>query len=403
MKDDWLHKIHERMADYETDEPANLWAAIENAHSRRLTKSGYIYLWIKRGVAVAAMLAVAICLFVFLIKSPGDMSEMTVTPTISEAEPTLPKNVDVLLADLSMPSEVVIYDKDAKYERGSTNVSASGHVECEDTTVAGSVDVAASSGREDAMTSRQKSIAIPTGQSTVHQRLASPSHNKFAFSVYGSGGTGNVQSRRSADMAHVSGIGPEYSSWEDNPMLGILTFNKGKVVSTDIRHRLPIRVGITLSYNINRRFGLESGICYTNLTSDIREGSDSHYMAGEQVLHYIGIPLNLKYHILSWQRLDLYASAGALVEKCVSAKLDSDIILDSQRKSSVTQSISERPVQWSANVSVGLQYRIAGPLNIFVEPGVSYYFDDASTLRTIYKDKPLNFNFNMGVRFDLNR
>lgn len=403
MKDDWLHKIHERMADYETDEPANLWAAIENAHSRRLTKSGYIYLWIKRGVAVAAMLAVAVCLFVFLVKRPGDMSEMTVSPIISKAEPSLPKNADELFADLSMPSEVVIPDKDTNNERDNLNASAAEHVEFEDTAVAGCVNIAASSGREDALTPRLKTIAIPTGQSTGHQRVASPSHNKFAFSVYGSGGTGNMQSRRSADIAQVSGVGPEYSSWEDNPMLGILTFNKGKVVSTDIRHRLPIRVGITLSYNINPRFGLESGICYANLTSDLREGSDSHYMTGEQVLHYIGIPLNLKYRILSWQRLELYASAGTLVEKCVSAKLDSDIILDSQRKSSVTQSISERPVQWSANVSVGLQYRIAGPLNIFVEPGASYYFNDGSTLQTIYKEKPLNFNFNMGVRFDLNR
>ena len=29
MNEDWLHKIHDRMSDYETDAPDRLWEAIE--------------------------------------------------------------------------------------------------------------------------------------------------------------------------------------------------------------------------------------------------------------------------------------------------------------------------------------------------------------------------------------
>ena len=31
MSDEWLNKIHDRMSDYEVDEPDELWASIEAA------------------------------------------------------------------------------------------------------------------------------------------------------------------------------------------------------------------------------------------------------------------------------------------------------------------------------------------------------------------------------------
>ena len=42
-------------------------------------------------------------------------------------------------------------------------------------------------------------------------------------------------------------------------------------------------------------------------------------------------------------------------------------------------------------------------VGVYVEPGVSYYFDDRSTLSTIYKEKPLNFNLNLGVRYTIGK
>lgn len=32
MSEDWLQKVHDRMSDYETDEPADLWIAIDNKY-----------------------------------------------------------------------------------------------------------------------------------------------------------------------------------------------------------------------------------------------------------------------------------------------------------------------------------------------------------------------------------
>ena len=40
---------------------------------------------------------------------------------------------------------------------------------------------------------------------------------------------------------------------------------------------------------------------------------------------------------------------------------------------------------------------------IYAEPGVAYYFDNESSLPTIYQEKPFNFNLNMGLRFNLGK
>ena len=138
---------------------------------------------------------------------------------------------------------------------------------------------------------------------------------------------------------------------------------------------------------------------YTNLTSDIREGSASHYFTGEQTLHYIGIPLNLKFTLFSWKGFDLYASTGCLGEKCVSGNVKKKYVLENQVKRTENESVVVDPLQWSVNLSAGVQYNFISLMGIYVEPGLSYYFNDGSPVKTIYKDKPLNFNLNLGLRF----
>jgi len=162
-------------------------------------------------------------------------------------------------------------------------------------------------------------------------------------------------------------------------MLGILLFNQGKAVNSDIKHRLPVRAGISVVYSLNDRLGVESGLSYTNLTSDIKEGSGNHYYSAVQRLHYIGLPLNVKYRIWSWKFLDFYASGGGLVEKCVAATLDCDYFIDNHKNGGNDESISDRPWQFSVNASAGVQCNIVKSVGIYVEPGISYYLDDGST------------------------
>lgn len=420
MNEEWLHKVHDRMADYETDEPEDLWTAIEERQKElsgtgRKARRPVMLMWAKRGIAAAVMLAAVVSVVIY---SPEETGEMRSTPPLSaltKTQTVISREEKRLLAENTVPASVAGNGKEGSIMRTETSIDVMENrlPSNEETGPNGDEDMHDKSGT---VSSQEETIRIlPDNPATKNIRsdrgrmttgnghTASPHSRKsgsgnLSVAVFTSGGTGAMLNRHSAAGMPVSSIGPEHTYWKDAPLLGILLFNQGEQIETDIKHRLPVRAGISFTYRLNDRLGIESGISYTNLTSDIREGSEDHYLTARQRLHYIGIPLNMKYRILSWKRLSLYASAGVLAEKCVSANLDREVVLDRQTTGSETEKLHEKPMQWSANASLGLQCDIIEPVGLFVEPGISYSFKDGTTLQTIYKDKPLNMNLNLGIR-----
>lgn len=421
MNEDWLHKVHDRMTDYEIDEPENLWDAIE---SKRTETSSTprpmkrpVMLWVKRSIAAAAMIAVAISVGVYLINVKQDVSETQLLTKVTDNSAVSldnhPQNTKAHNVPSKLPSKALIAQNRLAVPNSDILPSIpSAPTEIQEVTVDNGHDDNAdnqpavedkavkpdgsSEGGEHVKKEIYPSVADNNYIASIRPKASTS--NNVSVSIYSSGGTGSALNYNSKGDSFV-GVGPDDSDWEDNPLLGILVFNQGKDIETDIKHRLPIRAGISFTYNFNERFGIETGLSYTNLISDVKEGSESHYYTGEQKLHYIGIPLNLKYRVLSWKRFDLYASAGMLAEKCVSAKLDKEFILGHQKKGSESTNLSEKPMQWSANASLGVQCNLVNSMSIFVEPGISYYFNDGTNIQTIYKEKPLNFNLNLGIRF----
>lgn len=409
------------MTDYEIDEPENLWDAIE---SKRTETSSTprpmkrpVMLWVKRSIAAAAMIAVVISVGVYLINVKQDISETPLLTKVTDNSAVSldnhPQNIMGHNVPSKLPSKALIAQNRLAEPNSDILPSVpSATTEVQEVTVDNGPDDNAdnqpavedkavkpdgtSEGGEHIKKEIYPSVADNNYIASIRPKASTS--NNVSVSIYSSGGTGSALNYNSKGDSFV-GVGPDDSDWEDNPLLGILVFNQGKDIETDIRHRLPIRAGISFTYNFNERFGIETGLSYTNLISDVREGSESHYYTGEQKLHYIGIPLNLKYRVFSWKRFDLYASAGALAEKCVSAKLDKEFILDHQKKGSESTNLSEKPMQWSANASLGVQCNLVNSMSIFVEPGISYYFNDGTNIQTIYKEKPLNFNLNLGIRF----
>ena len=76
MNEDWLQKVHDRMTDYEIDEPGNLWDAIESqradASSASRPMKRPVMRWVKRSIAAAAMIAGVISVGVYLINLKQD-------------------------------------------------------------------------------------------------------------------------------------------------------------------------------------------------------------------------------------------------------------------------------------------------------------------------------------------
>lgn len=418
MKEDWLDKIHDRMADYEIDEPDGLWARIEAKSSPPAARRGKperVVLWRwRRWISAAAALVAVMSACLYLVY-PHDNGEprSSLIPDMSVP--------DGQMAQLTTPSVNVPSAGDVmKGGAPGRQLTVGTIVENNSPRVAETLIVReedrAHSHSSDSAVSDRDSLITPLVKKPEYRGNDAGSRNiasvytprntsgRMSFSVKLSSGTAdNISGGYSAGNPLVSSIGSDNSGWEDNPVLGILLFNRGKDIKTSVKHRLPVRVGLSVAYDFNNRMGIESGLCYTRLTSDVREGSESHYFTGEQKLHYIGIPVNFKYRVFSLHRLDFYASAGVLGEKCISAEVDKKYVIDNQDKGSETERLNDRPFQFSVNASVGLQFNIVNNVGLFVEPGVSYYFDDRSSIRHIYRDRPLNFNLNTGLRFTLGK
>lgn len=202
---------------------------------------------------------------------------------------------------------------------------------------------------------------------------------------------------------YVEAVGPDDVIWADNPQLGIGIFNQGKSVKTEYKHRLPVRVGINVAYRLTDRLSVESGVSYTRLSSDMKDGTKDNYSSSSQKLDYIGVPLNVKYRAFGYRRLSVYASAGLLTEKCVSGKTTHEYVISGEKKKHEAEDVAAKPWQLSVNAALGAQFDVLRNVGVYVEPGVSYYFDDRSPLSTIYKEKPLNFNLNLGVRYTIGK
>mgnify|MGYP002534901500 CR=1 FL=1 len=425
MNEDWLNKVRDRMTDYETDEPENLWASIESKTCTQVpasTGAKRRMLLLKarlRPIAAAAMLVMAVAAGIYMLMSTPGLTDTPVSLAVSDDMVTEPQEtVSPLMADARMtvtsePYAGNIRRTERSKDAAHKEIPADDTENVPDEPSRAEPETEPETGTDASLRTVPETTeesAAAGGRTDVHRRSdfthdiaplrhSSAREHRISVSVFSSGGTGSMQNSNRKSPAFVNSTGPDNSNWADSPKLGILVFNQGKDVSTDIRHRLPIRAGVSFAYGLTDRLGLESGLTYTGLTSDIREGSESHYCTGVQKLHYIGVPLNVKYRLISWRMLDLYGSAGALAEKCVSARVDTDYILDGRKTASDTESLSEHPLQWSVNASLGVQCRLISALSLYVEPGVSYYFDDGSSLNIIYKDKPVNFNLNLGLRF----
>lgn len=185
------------------------------------------------------------------------------------------------------------------------------------------------------------------------------------------------------------------------PHEGIMSANKQSTVHTEAKHRQPVTMGVSIEYNLDEKWSLTSGLTYTILSSQLRSGSDSHYYTSEQTLHNIGIPLSIHYNLWKVRNVSIYVSGGGMVEKNVSGRLSTDYVVNDNLESTEKDNISIDRLQWSLNTSIGVEYNLFPKIGLYAEPGVIYYFKNGSEVETIYKEKPVNVNLRVGLRFSL--
>ena len=427
MKRNWKEDIHDRLGNFETDAPDGLWEAIhqrmaqtERAQAEKRQTPFVLQPALRRtACAAAACFALVVGYQYFAdggketangVKQAGGDGMIAVGGTVASdnsryvaSKPATASIVATNLAGVRVAKNGVtpaaVYAQTQNDE--SAQISTPQHLN------------PSTSQHPNPSTSQPLNPSTSQPHNPSTSLLAyTPADNsrgrhegaaaRWTLSTSATTGMG-ASSVTNSTATYVEAVGPDNVIWADNPQLGIGIFNQGKSVKTEYKHRLPVRVGFNVAYRLTDRLSVESGVSYTRLSSDMKDGTKDNYSSGSQKLDYIGVPLNVKYRAFGYRRLSVYTSAGLLTEKCVSGKTTHEYVISGEKKKHEAEDVAAKPWQLSVNAALGAQFDVLRNVGVYVEPGVSYYFDDRSTLSTIYKEKPLNFNLNLGVRYTIGK
>ncbi|UTX47431.1 porin family protein [Chryseobacterium sp. MA9] len=188
------------------------------------------------------------------------------------------------------------------------------------------------------------------------------------------------------------------SEHHDDPLTAILLANQSQPVEARIRHKVPVTFGLSLYYNLGKKWGIGTGLNYTKLASELHSGTENNYIKGDQTVHYIGIPVQVNYNIIQKGRFTGYITGGALLEKPVSGSVTTTYVVNDEIKESSKERLDHKPLQFSVNTAVGFQLKVIDKVGIYAEPGIGYHFKEENAPNTIYKEKPFHFNMKFGIR-----
>jgi len=405
MKDDLLNSIKDRLDSYEESAPEGLWSDIEASvfPKEKPRKAAFVpWMWLS---AAAAAVAAVLIVTNTLSNDPKEdriVAQTDITPSSSVNpgdDPASSEELASLLADADVrPVEPAAPGRVRSLPVKSVPENQASLEPEPEMAAEAEPDVVAEPGSEKV---EEAEPTVPVEQE--QDRRVATNHDGEDWSGYMSatddGDTGFLSrismkaslagaATQSQDVSNYDpamfyyGSGDTRSSgYTDEPTRAFAPMDpliSASSVETDTRHHRPVRMSLTFHMPLGGIFGVETGASYTLLRSTVTTTSGSTVNRNIQTLKYLGIPVNLTADLYGNDWCRLYLSGGGMAEKCVSGEI--------------------KPLLWSLNAAAGAQINLGRSLGIYAEPGLSYHFDDGSPVRTIYKDRPLDFMMTLGAR-----
>ena len=414
----WIKQLRDRLADHEEAAPADLWAGIEAKLAQQAApkRPRIVPLW-GRWAAAAAILAGVIMGGDYLMNQPdngqmaisngasqmAEVQKVDENQTISETEATASSVVmksQQFVAQLKQVVSSVVTNSDDQPVIAQEQPVEKQLAELIEQPVENQPIEEQPSKQQSSEKQPTAKKQLPTEDDVIREldrkiaEASNQSQSQAAFGLYASNDFGNQMSSNGVVMNPAMAANYSMDNYRTSGTRG-----DGEVIyvanlAEEEKHYQPISFGLTTNIPIAPRFSIATGLVYTRLRSDfIRKMSDSEFKT-EQTLHYIGIPVNLQYQIWNYRFLKIYASAGGQVDYNIKNQ-------QKQSFNSQTSSDGRDRLQFSMQGAVGLQCDIIPMLGLYIEPGVKYYFNNGSDVRNYFKDKPTNFNLQVGLRLNL--
>lgn len=421
-EDKWADRLKEELDDYLEPVPENLWNKLE---AELQPASRVIPFWRKwqTAVAVAAAIVMLFSFWTVWLMQDVDTPELPVTAdnhiqTVTDysvqtpqAEPHAVLQRPRLMADARMvkadSQQEDVRPVTVAFVSEQFSEPADHNEERVDTSVSADVDESVRQDEAEVRSARTRSYSARNYKGTANRTARSEKHGLQLGVSYGNSlvSYNNTYSGFAtlsrASVPPIADINNHPSADGAPSVYSQIMYNaRNEEVESEIDHAMPVTVGATVQYRFNDDWSLESGLVYTLLSSKLHSGTGKTYIQSRQKLHYIGIPLKVHRRIWDNRYWEVYASAGGMMEKCVSASR-TNIGVSVQAESRETEDLDVRRLQFSLAAAAGVQFKFNNWSGIYAEPGLTYYFDDGEETMTIRKEHPFNFSLQVGLRFTL--
>ena len=374
--------------------PASVWEGV-SAGLDKAARGKVVALWWRRaGIGAAAAAAVAAMLLV----QPGD-DTMDIVPAydemiaVVEPEPAVPENAEETVApktayiaqatpavSSAVKSEIVPSEIPATEEIYTDQTVAE---ETEEPTIKAT----------DSKSEVKEEWHYHHDISALEGQLIDPVIKKRKVSFVLSGLTGTNAAQNEAGK----GIFKRPEANHGPLTTGI------KQTSTNSTYDIPLSFGAGVKVGISPKWSIGAGVNYSMLSrkfsgtytkvneAGVVENSTSSDIRNTQ--HYIGIPVNAYYNVVDSRNVNFYAYAGGTVEKCISDKY-------SVLNTSIIHKNKVKGFQWSANVGIGVGFKLSEHLGLYIDPSLRYYFD-CDQPHSIRSAQPLMLGFEVGLKVNL--
>lgn len=435
MRQDWTDKLRDKMDTYSVEPSDKVWAGISTkaglAGQGSATGKSAIPMWIWRSAAAVAAVMTGALIFVKVNDNEADnytaYNEAEAPEIVNDSPEILPESSTVQTLTLSENS----IEKTPKFKAGTTE-KAEHHkaayeseplmARVQQTEETESIDIDKNYNSDIDEVSDEGIDKEPvTGIDNSDEAMSweeylrtEPQEKRRAdrrgLSIgLGAAGAGSSSSMDKFKPRAVMGSNPLEGEagtvgWADDRILtsaGTIVFNQPEV-NDSYSHKMPVKLGLTARYAFTNLLGIESGLTYSLLQSDIKRGSESTtgaWSSSDQTLHYLGVPLNLTFNFLNSRYVDVYASAGGMMEFGVKGSIKTTDHLHNSMTATHQNAITPKGLLWSVNATAGVQVNVLPSLGIYVEPGMSHHFKNDRQPRSSYTDKPTNFALGFGLRY----
>ena len=356
MNEQWINEMRQKLTDYQWPVPEVSWDEIDRAVAANTARKVRLF-WLRRMAAAAVVFLIAGVGYWGLLRHK---SKPIVEKQWAQEQPIENRSQgDISREDRNDVTSQTLH---AFFDKRSGRAEHLSPREIQEPEIVTPVSVAEIDTLNTTKpTEKEQPYAVEEKAKRKHL------DNRLTAKAYMSSSMTGNQTESSRIIGSYSTVGDPYSPYQT------------ELAKQYVHHRQPVRFGLSLRYRLDNRWSIETGLTYTRLSSDITTIVDDVATTTEQRLNYLGLPLNISYELWRSRYFGLYVSGGGMIEKCLDAS----------------------PWQLSLNGAAGAEYKLTDFFSLYAEPGFGYYFKDGSSIPTIYKDHPLNFNLSFGLRFSL--